>query len=96
MDKNTLDQANSLISTIKALDDLNFVINRPYPQFYVMIKVLIQQLLMKKHWSNLKRLLKTLLKEERLSCKKSLNCCRYKRRTNTYDINKEARETVKR
>ena len=33
MDKNTLDQANSLISTIKALDDLNFVINRPYPQF---------------------------------------------------------------
>ncbi len=33
MDKNTLDQANSLISTIKALDDLNFVMNRPYPQF---------------------------------------------------------------
>lgn len=33
MDKNTFDQANSLISTIKALDDLNFVINRPYPQF---------------------------------------------------------------
>ena len=33
MDKNTLDQANSLISTIKALDDLNCVMNRPYPQF---------------------------------------------------------------
>ena len=33
MDKKTLDQANSLISTIKVLDDLHFVMNRPYPQF---------------------------------------------------------------
>lgn len=33
MDKKTLEQANSLISTIDVLDDLNFVMNRPYPQF---------------------------------------------------------------
>lgn len=33
MDKKTLDQANSLMSTMKTLDDLNFVMNVPYPQF---------------------------------------------------------------
>ncbi|WP_304429290.1 hypothetical protein [Romboutsia ilealis] len=33
MDKNTLDQANSIVRTINVLGDLNFVINRPYPQF---------------------------------------------------------------
>lgn len=33
MDKSTLDQANSLISTMKALDNLNIVMNVPYPQF---------------------------------------------------------------
>lgn len=33
MNKSTLDQANSIISAIKALDDLKFVISRPYPNF---------------------------------------------------------------
>ena len=33
MNKNTLDQANSIIRSINVLDDLNFVMNRPYPQF---------------------------------------------------------------
>ncbi len=33
MDKNTLDRANSLISGIKTLEDLNFVMSKPYPQF---------------------------------------------------------------
>lgn len=33
MDKKTLDQANSLMNTIKVLDDLKFVMSRPYPQF---------------------------------------------------------------
>lgn len=33
MDKTTLDQANSLMSTIEVLDDLSFVMSRPYPQF---------------------------------------------------------------
>lgn len=33
MDKSTLDQANSIISTMKALDNLNIVMNVPYPQF---------------------------------------------------------------
>ncbi len=33
MDKSTLDQANSLISAMKALENLNIVMNVPYPQF---------------------------------------------------------------
>lgn len=33
MDKTTLDQANSLMSTMKVLDDLNFIMNKPYPHF---------------------------------------------------------------
>lgn len=33
MDKSALDQANSIISAMKVLDDLNIVMNVPYPQF---------------------------------------------------------------
>lgn len=33
MNKSTLDQANSIISVMKALDNLNIVMNVPYPQF---------------------------------------------------------------
>lgn len=33
MDKSILDQANSIISAIGALDNLNIVMNVPYPQF---------------------------------------------------------------
>lgn len=33
MNKSTLDQANSIISAMKALDNLNIVMNVPYPQF---------------------------------------------------------------
>lgn len=34
MDKSTLDQANSINKTIKALDNLNIVMNVSYPLFY--------------------------------------------------------------
>ena len=33
MNKKTLEKANSLIRTIDVLDDLNFIMYRPYPQF---------------------------------------------------------------
>lgn len=33
MDKSILDQANSIISAMKALDNLNIIMNVPYPQF---------------------------------------------------------------
>lgn len=33
MDKSTLNQANSIISAMKALDNLNHIMNVPYPQF---------------------------------------------------------------
>lgn len=33
MNKSTLDQANSIIRVMKALDNLNIVMNVPYPQF---------------------------------------------------------------
>lgn len=34
MDKSTLDQANLIISAMKALDNLNIIMNVPYPQFF--------------------------------------------------------------
>ena len=33
MNKSTLEKANRLVKTINALDDLNFVLCAPYPQF---------------------------------------------------------------
>ena len=33
MNKSTLEQANKLVRTIEVLDDLNFVLCAPYPQF---------------------------------------------------------------
>ena len=33
MNKSTLEKANKLVKTIDALDDLNFVLCAPYPQF---------------------------------------------------------------
>lgn len=33
MDKSTLDQANSLINTIEILNNLNKIMNSPYPYF---------------------------------------------------------------
>ena len=33
MNKSTLEKANRLVKTISALDDLNFVLCTPYPQF---------------------------------------------------------------
>lgn len=33
MDKTTLEKSNRLIKTIDTLDDLNFVLCAPYPQF---------------------------------------------------------------
>ena len=33
MNKSTLEEANKLVRTIDALDDLNFVLCAPYPQF---------------------------------------------------------------
>ena len=33
MNKSTLEKANKLVRTIEVLDDLNFVLCAPYPQF---------------------------------------------------------------
>lgn len=33
MNKESLDNANSIMTTIKALDDLNSIMYKPYPQF---------------------------------------------------------------
>lgn len=70
MDKSTLDQANSIISAMKALDSLKIVMNVPYPQFLCSDVEVNSAYFDKETLSHLKNTIKDFIEKRKLELQK--------------------------
>ena len=64
VNKSTLEKANRLVKTISALDDLNFVICAPYPQFSCHDRDVNSASFDEKTLGELKRIIKNFIDEK--------------------------------